>query len=193
MILANTLFARFLQEKKVPAPFRIQEKYHQDRAPTVVRFHPAPHKGVGADAYLYATSPIRRVQDALAQRQLRSLLDLPPLPEKILYELSERSEKNYQEMRRWMRLADLYWKLRYLEQFPDTPLYGTVLRREEDKVLTRVSPIEVVFPIEKDHWKGEKVQSLKMVSVDAEKGELSLRWDNSPLPEDPFLSPEPVS
>jgi exoribonuclease-2 len=96
MILANALFARFLRDKKVPAPFRSQpppsEKIELgDKHDPVASYlsrkalvrgeimtTPAPHSTLGLDCYTTATSPLRRYPDVLVQRQIKSVLESKP-------------------------------------------------------------------------------------------------------------------
>ncbi len=92
MILANRLSAEALSSNGIAAIFRSQEPPDVTIPPDVdtspqslfklrrhfrrgsVGLDPARHAGLGLDAYLQATSPIRRFSDLVAQRQLKSLL-----------------------------------------------------------------------------------------------------------------------
>ena len=94
MILSNWLSARFLVENKTPAIFRSQPK-PKDRILKngtgtlfqnwmqrkllnrfVLRPGPEHHCGLGLDAYVTASSPIRKYFDLVTQRQLRAVLGL---------------------------------------------------------------------------------------------------------------------
>lgn len=48
--------------------------------PTVVATEPGPQRSMGLEHYVQATSPLRRMADLIAQRQLLALLDGRPLP-----------------------------------------------------------------------------------------------------------------
>ena len=89
MILYNWLAARFCAESHIPILFRTQsdpsEKLPLDEkgylyyvfqqrrklSPLSLQTDPGPHKGLGVDAYIHATSPIRRYLDLVNQRQIR--------------------------------------------------------------------------------------------------------------------------
>ena len=92
MILYNCLAARFCRDNKIPVLFRTQaepsERLSEDEAgyvyyvfkqrrklsPAYVETAAGPHSGLGLDAYMQATSPIRRYFDLVAQRQIRNFL-----------------------------------------------------------------------------------------------------------------------
>ncbi|MBC2742331.1 MAG: RNB domain-containing ribonuclease, partial [Desulfosarcina sp.] len=94
MILSNWLSARFLAENNTPAIFRSQPKpkdhilkngtgtlfqnWMQRKLLNrfVLRSGPDHHCGLGLDAYVTATSPIRKYFDLVTQRQLRAVLGL---------------------------------------------------------------------------------------------------------------------
>ena len=89
MVLCNSLLARYCSEAELPAPFRSQalpdvsdieaqfppgplRSYLMMRrlTPAVVSTKPAPHGGLGVEAYTQATSPLRRYPDLMVQRQI---------------------------------------------------------------------------------------------------------------------------
>jgi len=92
MILANSLSALFLKEKGVPAIYRGQTE-PREKIPPMEKFdalqayrlrrvmnrvevstRPSRHAGLGAEAYLTLTSPIRRFYDLLAEHQVLGVL-----------------------------------------------------------------------------------------------------------------------
>ncbi len=91
MIMANWLKARFLAEHQVPAIFRAQtsprERLYKGNKGTVFQnwmqrkllsrfvLTPGPenHSGLGLNAYVTATSPIRKYFDLATQRQIRAV------------------------------------------------------------------------------------------------------------------------
>ena len=141
MVLYNCLFADFAVQSKLPLIFRNISQYcteDQDAdepvmgslayLSTAARFHP----GIGAKAYVHASSPIRRVTDLINQFQFAALLNdvtapfsgsqldglIPGIEKRLLLlnEISQRSER--------------YWLLRYLrERCLDKPLDAVLLRR----------------------------------------------------------------
>ncbi|MEJ2658100.1 MAG: ribonuclease catalytic domain-containing protein, partial [Desulfobacterales bacterium] len=94
MIMANWLKARFLAEHHIPAVFRSQtsprERLYKGNEGTLFqnwmqrkllsRFvlspKPENHSGLGLNAYVTATSPIRKYFDLATQRQIRAVLGL---------------------------------------------------------------------------------------------------------------------
>ena len=94
MIMANWLMARYLAENKMPAVFRSQpgprERLYKGDGGTIFqnwmqrrflsRFvlgaQPEKHSGLGLNAYVTATSPIRKYFDLLTQRQIRAALGI---------------------------------------------------------------------------------------------------------------------
>ncbi len=148
MIMANWLMAKFLQSNNLPAIFRSQpsprERLYKENGGTLFqnwmqrkflsRFalspEPEPHSGLGLDAYLTATSPIRKYFDLITQRQIRAAFDLDPPYSKA--EIQEAIQLLNQPMFHVSRLQNRrkrYWLLKYLE--------GRVGRKEEAIVLSR--------------------------------------------------------
>jgi exoribonuclease-2 len=102
MVLYNAFLAETLAGAGVAALFRAQPQplaapgagpaalppdhplvpvfLRRSMPPTQVGPEPGPHRTVGVEAYLQATSPIRRYGDLLAQRQLLAHLDGVPPP-----------------------------------------------------------------------------------------------------------------
>ncbi|MGD8468383.1 MAG: ribonuclease catalytic domain-containing protein, partial [Desulfobacterales bacterium] len=94
MIMANWLMAKYLQARQLPAIFRSQreprERLYKNGVGTLFqnwmqrrllsRFllnaKPDSHSGLGLDAYITATSPIRKYSDLVNQRQIRAALGL---------------------------------------------------------------------------------------------------------------------
>lgn len=92
MILYNWLTARFCVEHQIPTLFRTQPEpsekvpleekdylfyvFQQRRklAPLQIQTAPKPHCGLGVDAYIQASSPIRRYLDLVVQRQISAFL-----------------------------------------------------------------------------------------------------------------------
>ena len=100
MVLCNSLLASFCAERDIPAAYRSQtapdlsdlgaglppgveigedgplRQYLMMRrfAPADTRTEPAPHGGLGVQAYIQATSPLRRYPDMVMQRQITHFL-----------------------------------------------------------------------------------------------------------------------
>ena len=92
MILYNNLLARFCSEKQIPILYRTQARpneilsrdgaghiyyvFQQRRklSPVFLEGKVQPHCGLGLEAYIHCTSPIRRYLDIVAQRQVLGFL-----------------------------------------------------------------------------------------------------------------------
>lgn len=151
MVLYNRLFAEFAQQNGLPLIFRnitrfLEEEDDADSAvlgsqaylSTAAQFHP----GIGSQAYVHATSPIRRFTDIVNQYQMDALLakqesrfdrgsleNLIPVIEKrllLLREIAHRSER--------------YWLLRFLrDKYLHTPLDAVLVRKMHQGYLAELS------------------------------------------------------
>ncbi|WP_231716481.1 ribonuclease catalytic domain-containing protein [Desulfosarcina alkanivorans] len=148
MILSNWLSARFLAENKTPAIFRSQPK-PKDRILKngtgtlfqnwmqrkllnrfVLRPGPEHHCGLGLDAYVTATSPIRKYFDLVTQRQLRAVLGLErAYTEKEIEEIIGQLAQPMADVGRIQFRRNRYWLLKHLE--------GRIGEKEEAIVLQR--------------------------------------------------------
>jgi exoribonuclease-2 len=145
MILANQLAARYALEHGLPVLFRAQDPpedpelvgaripYEPVRFRTLFRGvrpsrfteYALPHAGLGLDAYVQITSPIRRYADLVLQRQIMAQLtgqDYPYqqsalLPILATADIAARASKGIEQQ------ATKYWGFTYL----DRKLKGKVL------------------------------------------------------------------
>jgi exoribonuclease II len=134
MILANWLMAKALARWGLPAIFRGQpaprERLYTGEEGTLFQHHmqrkllsrlvldtrPHPHVGLGLDAYVTATSPIRKYFDLLTQRQLRAGLGLEaPYSEEEIARLLQVLEQPLARVALIQRSRQRYWLLKYLE------------------------------------------------------------------------------
>ena len=148
MILSNWLSARFLVENNTPAIFRSQPK-PKDRILKngtgslfqnwmqrkllnrfALRSGPDHHCGLGLDAYVTATSPIRKYFDLVTQRQLRAVLGLEKAyTEKEVDEIIGQLAQPMADVGRIQFRRNRYWLLKHLE--------GRIGGKEEAIVLQR--------------------------------------------------------
>ena len=134
MIMANWLMASLLKARGVPAIFRSQpeprERLYKKNAGTLFqnwmqrrllnRFilgtKPEWHSGLGLDAYVTATSPIRKFSDLITQRQIRSVLGLEDAyTAEQIDEVIRALELPMSNVGRLQYARHRYWLLKYLE------------------------------------------------------------------------------
>jgi len=135
MIMANWLMARFLKENKAPAIYRTQtgpkdrlykkdggtlfENFMQRRLLSRFVLNPRPehHSGLGLNAYVTATSPIRKYFDLATQRQIRAVLGLEkPYTEADIDQIIQLLEQPMGDVSRTQYGRNRYWLLKYLEK-----------------------------------------------------------------------------
>ncbi len=151
MIFANMQWAEMLKNQKIAGIFRSQS-YGRTRMST----YPNPHEGIGAEQYIWATSPLRRYPDLLCQRQLiciakhgvRAALVTPyEFKDPELIKLIGLFEERYNAYGRYQRDIETYWFLKFLQQENITELEATVLRNEQYVRLDKVglnAPIQTL-------------------------------------------------
>ena len=135
MILANYLAALFLKEKGIPAIYRGQME-PREKVPAMPKFDPLQayrlrrilnrgeistrplrHAGLGTEAYVTLTSPIRRFYDLLGERQILGYLrGLPILPEPELEKIISQVGPTLSKVGLVEELSEQYWILRHLEK-----------------------------------------------------------------------------
>lgn len=135
MIMANWLMARFLAKHDIPAIFRSQPeprgrlyKGHKGSlfqnwmqrkllSRFVLGHEPEHHSGLGLDAYVTATSPIRKYYDLATQRQIRAILGFEKLY--TVDEIESAMQLLAQSMSCVSKMQysrNRYWLLKYLEK-----------------------------------------------------------------------------
>jgi exoribonuclease-2 len=148
MILANWLMAKFLTASGLPAIFRSQaaprERLYSGDEGTVFqnwmqrrlisRFmlgsRAGKHSGLGLEAYITATSPIRKYFDLVGQRQIRAALGLgAPYSEEDVKTIIQQLEIPMSHVGRLQYGRHRYWLLKYLEK--------CIGQKEEALVLVR--------------------------------------------------------
>jgi exoribonuclease II len=167
MILSNWLAARFLTEKKIPAVFRSQPK-PKDRILKngsgtlfqnwmqrkllnrfALRPEPGHHCGLGLDAYVTASSPIRKYFDLVTQRQIRAALGLEKAYTRTeIEEIIDRLAKPMADIGRVQYRRNRYWLLKYLESRIGEKEEAIVLQRRRNgyAILLKAYMIECALP-----------------------------------------------
>ena len=196
MILANRLMASFLADNRCPAIFRAQpaprmrlfqrdegslyENWMQRRH--LSRFmlcpKPEPHSGLGVDAYVTATSPIRKYFDLVVQRQIRGVLGLDSLYSQTDMEnIIANSEVPLSKVSRVQFVRNRYWILRYLETRKGQTEPGMVLERRKDRYVVLLTDclVECSLPVSSDpSLSAQDVVQLRIVKVDPREQFLSV-------------------
>jgi exoribonuclease-2 len=149
MILYNRMLAETAAEAQLPLIYRNIAQFpdtDDEEAPTTgiqaylstrAQFHP----GIGSQAYLHATSPIRRFTDIINQAQFEALLEGRKLPysRADLETLIPSIEKRLLRLREIAHQSERYWLLRYLEKkHLSQPLDAILTRRTRQGYLAEL-------------------------------------------------------
>lgn len=191
MIMANWLNARFLAENRLPAIFRSQPAprerlYKEDEGSLfqnwmqrkllsrfVLSTEPEPHSGLGLDAYVTVTSPIRKYSDLITQRQIRAVFGLDtPYSSGEVQQTIHALEYPMSCVSKLQNRRKHYWLLKYLEGKTGQKEEAIVLgkRRNTYQVLMTEYMIECTIPAAGGmNLKPEDVIQVTIQHVDARK------------------------
>ena len=158
MVLANRLLAEFCRDRGIPAVFRHQPRVSLDDLPETnetvwtylalrrmrpgeLSVDPKPHGTLGLQAYLQATSPLRRYPDMVLQRQIVSYLQrgAPQYDRETLASLLYPAEMRLRELSRAEDERTRYWFLKHLQGRVGSELEGTVLERRGHHALVELA------------------------------------------------------
>jgi exoribonuclease-2 len=148
MILANSLAALFLKEKEVPAIYRGQME-PREKVPPMEKFdalqayrlrrimnrvevstRPSRHAGLGAEAYLTLTSPIRRFYDLLVEHQILAVLrGTQVMSQEQLEEIITQVGPVLSRVGLVEELTEQYWIMRFLERKIGSTTTAVILDR----------------------------------------------------------------
>jgi exoribonuclease-2 len=164
MIMAGETAAQIFREAGLPSIYRRQASPDRPlelpvegvRGPVEVRrvrrslnrgtisSQPGRHFGLGVEAYVQITSPLRRFQDLAMHRQLAAHLagHSPAYDAEAMQRILATTERADRDSRRAERAAEEFWRLRYLEG-----LTG----EEVDAVVVEVEPRTVIQLVETLH------------------------------------------
>jgi exoribonuclease-2 len=196
MILANWLSARFLAENEMPAIFRSQPKpkdrilkngtgtlfQHWMQRKLLRRFELGTtakhHCGLGLDAYVTATSPIRKYFDLVTQRQIRAVLGLErPYTEKEVEDIIDRLAQPMANVAKIQFRRNRYWLLKHLEGRIGEKEEAIILQRRRNgySILLKAYMIECPLPRPSGiELKPEDLVQVTIQHVNARKNQLSL-------------------
>jgi exoribonuclease-2 len=165
MVLANMLMAEFAAKNGLPVMYRGQERPIEETAPATtdtpegpakdfsartklkkssVSFEPQYHAGLALDAYIQATSPIRRFIDLCHQRQFVEYLKSgkPWMSREEFEPLAGELDLSLQAANLASRETKRYWLLRYLEQRGrGKPIECTVVRTDLKSPLVELDEV----------------------------------------------------
>jgi exoribonuclease-2 len=191
MVLGNSLMAQFAVRNNLPAIFRGQERPDENARQALVdvpegpakdfttrsklkksttSFEPHYHAGLGLDAYIQATSPIRRYLDLCHQRQFLAFFksQKPWITKSEFEPLASEVEVHINAANLASRETKRYWLLRYLEQRGrGAPIAGTIVRLDTKSPLVELDEIYITVFVKTNRpvRMGEQI-SMKVVSVD---------------------------
>jgi len=196
MILANWLMAKFLKEQDMPAIFRSQpdpkarlykgtdgtlyQNYMQRRQLSrfVLDHKPERHSGLGLNAYVTATSPIRKYFDLITQRQIRAAFDLEiPYTERDMDSMIHMLEQPMTNILGIQYRRKRYWLLKYLENKTGKKNEAIVLfkRRSNYQVLLPDYMTECSLPVSSSiELRPEDIIQVTIQHANARKDTLSI-------------------
>ncbi len=168
MIMANWLMAKFLAKHNVPAIFRSQpeprERLYKGndgslfqnwmQRKLINRFmlshEPAWHSGLGLNAYVTATSPIRKYFDLVTQRQIRAVLGLEQAyTGEEIDQIIQSLEVPMGQVARVQFGRQRYWLLKHLEKHIGDKCEAIVLykKRNNYQILLPEYMVECELPL----------------------------------------------
>ncbi len=199
MIAANAAAAQFCESRRIPMPFRGQRSLRPGPPPpapdapydplrsqeiircldrTTVDTRPHPHTGLGLDAYVQVTSPVRRYVDLLGHRQLKAALTdaAPPYRSGALLRRCRECQQRAGEARQIETWARTYFLLKHLRDNVGAELHAVALRRLDDRVLVELTEFahRTAFRPSRPVTMGEQLL-LEVVDATPRDGRLELR------------------
>jgi len=161
MLLTGEAVARYAQEQGISVPFSVQELSEDAEGVTATTLSemfalrrlfkpgqyktaPSSHAGLGLDAYVQATSPLRRYTDLVIHQQLRAhLRGQPLLDEQTVMERVAVASENMRLIRQTERIANQHWKLVYLLQHPNWTGEGVVVEKFGSRSLVVIPELDL--------------------------------------------------
>ncbi|MEA3348092.1 MAG: RNB domain-containing ribonuclease [Pseudomonadota bacterium] len=146
MLMTGSACAQYAKKHDLPMPHAGQippnEMPETDDLPPIVAMFakrrsmrpgrlsctPQPHFGLGLDAYIRVTSPLRRYLDLVAHQQLRlHLAGLPTLDENQITARIAAVSSTSNRIRQAERLSNRHWTMVFLQRHPDWQGIGIVI------------------------------------------------------------------
>ena len=196
MIMANWLMARFLAKHDAPAIFRSQpeprgrlykgnegtlfQNWMQRKLLSryVLCIEPEHHSGLGLEAYVTGTSPIRKYYDFATQRQIRAILGLEePYSIEEIQRIIQLLEQPMSCVLKIQNSRHRYWLLKYLETRIGKKEEAVVLfkRKNRYQILMKEYMIECELPVSSGiDLKPEDLIQIRLQHINARKDVLSV-------------------
>ena len=186
MILANWLAASFLRDHGRSAIFRSQQpprqrlisenggtlhqKWMQRRflSRVVLGLEPEPHAGLGLDAYLTCTSPLRKYLDLVTQRQLRALLGLEEdfYSDKELEFIAQAIREPLSYIMVLQQERTRYWTLKFLENAVGHEEKALVLEKRRRKYVLLLTEFMLEATLPADYQGDLLPEEIVQVRID---------------------------
>ena len=173
MILAGEVAAKFAQTNNIPIPYRYQEQPELPPLDTLMQLPSGPvrefaicrcmtkgslglyasrHSGLGLDAYVQVTSPIRRYSDLLAHWQIKAFLREEPLPftAEMLTAILQAIDPAIWDANQVEKQSVRYWSLEYLRRNKDVVWEALMLdwlRENEKLALVLIEDLGLKLPM----------------------------------------------
>ncbi|MBA3027617.1 MAG: RNB domain-containing ribonuclease [Desulfobacteraceae bacterium] len=194
MIMANWLVAGHLEKNKMPAVFRCQadpkERLFRGHEGSLFQNHmqrrllnrfvlsekAERHSGLGLDAYVTATSPIRKYFDLVSQRQIRATLGLEtPYSAEDIKHILDVLRPPLANVGKIQTRRNRFWILKHLEKKTGERMEAIVLqkRRNDFQILIKEFMIECHLA-SSIRLKPEDFIHVKIQHVDARKDMISV-------------------
>ncbi|GAB6097533.1 ribonuclease R [Desulfatiferula olefinivorans] len=195
MIMANWMMASFLSRHGLPAVFRAQnepkERLYRGETDSlylnamqrkfvsraVISHKAGFHAGLGLDAYVTATSPIRRYPDLVTQRQIRAALGLEtPYTTAEISRLSQMLDMPIANVGKIQFNRKKYWLLKYLEKHIGEKTPGLVLDRKRNSFTVLLTDIMLEYNLPASGLKLKPQDTITLViqSANARKDSFSV-------------------
>ncbi len=185
MIVANETAALFGKEQQLPLICRAQEKPDVDINQHVSHLAAGPaqeyakrgclkrsrivtkadvHAGLGLEAYLQITSPIRRYMDLVNQQQILGFIQEKKIKysDQQLLQIIKDLEGNLDEVSLLQRERNKYYLLRYLQQEKIKHLKGVIVKVDGPKPLVFIELLGTLNPFYPENLKDKDALKKKL-------------------------------
>ncbi|MBK2126180.1 ribonuclease catalytic domain-containing protein [Fangia hongkongensis] len=159
MLMAGVAVAHYAELNNIPLPFSTQPEgdlSQEEKTPKhlsemfavrrrlkkgVYKSAPDVHSGMGLDAYVQATSPLRRYLDLVVHQQLRAFLKKEPLlsGEEVLQRIAE-SEAGIKSARQAESFSNNHYKCVYLLENPNWQGEAVIIEKLNNNRVTVFIP-----------------------------------------------------